>query len=140
MIARKRRFTAAIPLSLVTLITLSAPPPLSGPVFGQGAGQRGPTSGQAALPGPSDDLLAELEIVYKDIHANPELSMQERRTAGIAANRLREQGYEVTEGMGGTGVVGLLRNGEGADSDEAGQGFRFQAGRCSDLMPAPVPR
>ena len=91
MIARKRRFTAAIPLSLATLITLSAPP-LSGPVFGQGAGQRGPTSGQAALPGPSDDLLAELESVYKDIHANPELSMQERRTAGIAANRLREQG------------------------------------------------
>ena len=39
--------------------------------------------------------------------------MQERRTAGIAANRLREQGYEVTEGVGGTGVVGLLRNGEG---------------------------
>jgi amidohydrolase len=112
MISRKRRFTAAIPLSLATLITLSAPP-LSGPVFGQGAGQRGPTSGQAALPGPSDDLLAELESVYKDIHANPELSMQERRTAGIAANRLREQGYEVTEGVGGTGVVGLLRNGEG---------------------------
>ena len=71
-------------------------------------------SGQAALPGPSDDLLAKLESVYKDIHANPELSMQERRTAGIAANWLREQGYEVTEGVGGTGVVGLLRNGEGA--------------------------
>src|SRR4051794_7556585 len=39
--------------------------------------------------------------------------MQERRTAGIAAKWLREQGYEVTEGVGGTGVVGLLRNGEG---------------------------
>ena len=69
---------------------------------------------QAVLPGPSDDLLAKLESTYKDIHANPELSMQERRTAGIAANWLREQGYEVTEGVGGTGVVGLLRNGEGA--------------------------
>ncbi len=65
------------------------------------------------LPGPSGDLLAKLESVYKDIHANPELSMQERRTAGIAAAWLREQGYEVTEGVGGTGVVGLLRNGEG---------------------------
>jgi hypothetical protein len=38
--------------------------------------------------GPADDLLAELERVYKDIHANPELSMQENRTAGIAAEWL----------------------------------------------------
>ncbi|MGD9617966.1 MAG: amidohydrolase [Alphaproteobacteria bacterium] len=71
-------------------------------------------SSQTALPGPSDNLLATLAGVYKDIHANPELSMQERRTAGIAANWLREHGYEVTEGVGGTGVVGLLRNGDGA--------------------------
>ena len=70
-----------------------------------------PTS--ATLPGPSDDLLAELETAYKDLHANPELSMQEHRTSGIAAGWLKEQGYEVTEGVGGTGVVGLLRNGEG---------------------------
>ena len=68
----------------------------------------------SALPGPSDGLLAELEGKYKDIHAHPELSMQERRTAGIAAAWLRQQGYEVTEGVGGTGVVGLLRNGDGA--------------------------
>jgi amidohydrolase len=65
------------------------------------------------LPGPSRDLLAKLEDIYRDIHANPELSMQEHRTAGIAASWLREQGYEVTEGVGQTGVVGLLRNGEG---------------------------
>src|SRR5919199_1692691 len=69
---------------------------------------------QGALPGPSDDLLAELEGAYKDIHAHPELSMQERRTAGVAAAWLRQQGYEATEGVGGTGVVGLLRNGDGA--------------------------
>lgn len=67
-----------------------------------------------ALPGPSEGLLAELEGTYKDMHAHPELSMQERRTAGIAAAWLRRQGYEVTEGVGGTGVVGLLRNGDGA--------------------------
>jgi len=65
------------------------------------------------LPGPTDDLLAKLESIYKDIHANPELSMQEQRTAGIAAGWLRQYGYEVTEKVGGTGVVGLLRNGEG---------------------------
>src|SRR5690349_20800914 len=66
------------------------------------------------LPAPSDGLLAELEGAYKDIHAHPELSMQERRTAGIAAAWLKKHGYEVTEGIGGTGVVGLLRNGDGA--------------------------
>ena len=73
-----------------------------------------PIQGQTGLPGPSDDFLAKLEGIYKDIHANPELAFQERRTAGIAAKWLREQGYEVTEGVGRTGVVGLLRNGEGA--------------------------
>jgi amidohydrolase len=58
-------------------------------------------------------LLPDLESVYKDIHSHPELSMQENRTAGIAAERLRESGYEVTTGVGETGVVGVLRNGEG---------------------------
>jgi amidohydrolase len=59
------------------------------------------------------DLLPGLESLYKDVHAHPELSMQETRTAGIAADRLRTAGYEVTAGVGKTGVVGLLRNGEG---------------------------
>ena len=58
-------------------------------------------------------ILPELERVYIDIHAQPELSMQETRTARIAADRLRDAGYEVTDGIGQTGVVGLLRNGEG---------------------------
>jgi amidohydrolase len=59
------------------------------------------------------DLLPDLERVYTDIHAHPELSMQEKRTAGIAADWLRRAGYDVTDGVGETGVVGLLRNGEG---------------------------
>jgi len=58
-------------------------------------------------------LLPELEPLYKDIHAHPELSMQEKRTAGIAAERLTKAGFEVTTGVGHTGVVGLLRNGAG---------------------------
>lgn len=58
-------------------------------------------------------LLPDLERIYADIHAHPELSMQETRTARIAADRLRGAGYEVTEGVGQTGVVGLLRNGDG---------------------------
>src|SRR5689334_16683518 len=58
-------------------------------------------------------LLPDLETVYKDIHSHPELSMQEDRTAAIAADRLRVAGYEVTTGVGKTGVVGVLRNGDG---------------------------
>ena len=60
-----------------------------------------------------DGLLPDLEALYKDVHSHPELSMQETRTAGLAADRLRAAGYEVTTGVGKTGVVGLLRNGDG---------------------------
>jgi hippurate hydrolase len=62
---------------------------------------------------PLKDLVPTLEAAYKDIHSHPELSMQEHRTAGIAATQLKNNGYEVTSGVGGTGVVGLLRNGDG---------------------------
>ena len=60
-----------------------------------------------------ENVLPDLEKVYTDIHAHPELSMQETRTAGIAAERLRAAGYDVTTGIGKTGVVGVLRNGDG---------------------------
>ena len=60
-----------------------------------------------------DKLLPELEEIYKDIHRNPELSMQEFRTAKIAADYLTKYQYEVSTGIGVTGVVGLLKNGEG---------------------------
>ena len=60
-----------------------------------------------------DGLLPDLEALYKDVHSHPELSMQETRTAGLAADWLRSAGYEVTTGVGKTGVVGLLRNGDG---------------------------
>jgi hippurate hydrolase len=60
-----------------------------------------------------DGMLPDLEALYRDVHSHPELSMQETRTAGLAADRLRAAGYEVTTGVGKTGVVGLLRNGEG---------------------------
>ena len=58
-------------------------------------------------------LIPSLEALYKDVHAHPELSMQETRTAALAADHLRNAGFEVTTGLGKTGVVGLLRNGEG---------------------------
>lgn len=60
-----------------------------------------------------DKLLPELEAIYKDIHQNPELSMQEFRTAKIAADYLTKYQYEVSTQVGVTGVVGLLKNGDG---------------------------
>ena len=59
---------------------------------------------------PETTDLAEL---YRDLHRHPELAFAEHRTAGIVAGELRSLGYEVTEGIGGTGVVGLLTNGDG---------------------------
>ena len=55
----------------------------------------------------------DLDELYRDLHRNPELAFAEHRTAGIVADELRRLGYEVTEGVGGTGVVGSLANGEG---------------------------
>ncbi|HEU4698428.1 MAG TPA: M20 family metallopeptidase [Gemmatimonadales bacterium] len=63
--------------------------------------------------GPLGALLPDLQQLYTDIHAHPELSMQETRTAGLAAERLRAAGFDVTTGVGKTGVVGLLRRGSG---------------------------
>ncbi len=58
-------------------------------------------------------MALDIADIYQDLHANPELSFQEHRTAGIVAAILGELGYSVTTGLGGTGVVGLLANGEG---------------------------
>ena len=60
-----------------------------------------------------EHVLPMIEATYKDLHQNPELALQEMRTAGIVAQKLRESGFEVTEKVGKTGVVGILRNGEG---------------------------
>ena len=44
-----------------------------------------------------DEMLPELEALYKDVHAHPELSMEETRTAGIAAEHLKKCGFEVRQ-------------------------------------------
>jgi hippurate hydrolase len=74
--------------------------------------QQAPSAAAQVLAG-LPNLLPDLEALYTDVHAHPELSMQETRTAGLAADRLRAAGYDVTTDVGGTGVVGLLRNGDG---------------------------
>jgi hippurate hydrolase len=58
-------------------------------------------------------ILPDLEALYTDVHAHPELSLQETRTSKLAADRLRTAGFHVTTGVGKTGVVGVLHNGDG---------------------------
>ncbi|MFQ6155821.1 amidohydrolase [Micrococcus luteus] len=53
------------------------------------------------------------EELYRDFHRNPELSHQEERTSGVVAEQLDGLGYEVHTKVGGTGVVGVLANGDG---------------------------
>ncbi len=78
-------------------------------------------SALAAEPVPSpppalqglDALYPELDALYRNLHQTPELSTQEEKTAAKMAERLRALGYEVTQKVGGHGVVGILRNGKG---------------------------
>ena len=60
-----------------------------------------------------EQLSAGLADFYRDMHQHPELSLREHRSAQLVAGALRPLGFEVTEHVGGTGVVGLLRNGDG---------------------------
>ena len=60
-----------------------------------------------------DEVRPGLAELYQDLHAHPELSFAEHRTAGLIAERLTTLGLEVAEGVGRTGVVGVLRNGDG---------------------------
>ena len=60
-----------------------------------------------------DQVRGWQEELYRDLHRHPELSHQERRTAARVAERLRPAGFEVHERVGGTGVVGVLRRGDG---------------------------
>jgi amidohydrolase len=81
-------------------------------------------SSPASADGPSTALLAKvntaidadtprLTTIFKDLHQHPELGFTETRTAAIVATELKTLGFEVTTGIGKTGVVGVLRNGPG---------------------------
>jgi amidohydrolase len=73
-----------------------------------------PTSSIAATL--SDAIKADmpsLMTLYRDLHANPELSMQEVRTPAKLAPEMRKLGFEVTEHVGKTGVVAVMKNGPG---------------------------
>jgi hippurate hydrolase len=67
----------------------------------------------AAIRGELDRLYPALETLYLDLHRHPELSGVEVKTAAKMAEQLRKAGFEVTTGVGGTGVVGVMKNGKG---------------------------
>jgi amidohydrolase len=60
-----------------------------------------------------DAIYPDLEALYIDLHRNPELAFQETQTAAKLAARLKALGYEVTTGVGRTGVVAVMKNGAG---------------------------
>ena len=68
----------------------------------------------------------ELTEIRRDLHAHPELGLEETRTAEIVARKLAEWGIEVHRGVGGTGVVGVLRSGNG----QAAVGLRADMDAC----------
>lgn len=63
----------------------------------------------AGLPG----IRSGLEDLYRDLHRHPELGLREHRTAKTVSDALRDLGYDVTDGIGGTGVTGVLAGGDG---------------------------
>ncbi len=67
----------------------------------------------ASVLGPLAEAAPGLEELYLDLHRTPELSLQETSTAGKLAARLRTLGFEVTRNVGGAGIVGVLKNGDG---------------------------
>src|SRR3546814_21197146 len=73
-----------------------------------------------AMPAAADPLadavradMPALLALYRDFHRNPELSFQEKQTAARLAAEIRKSGFQVTEGVGGTGVVAVMKNGTG---------------------------
>jgi len=71
-----------------------------------------PASANELREAVAEDMPGLVEL-YRDLHANPELSFQEHETAAKLAERARSLGFDVTEGVGRTGVVAVMENGEG---------------------------
>jgi len=67
----------------------------------------------AAVPKEVQSVYPEVQALYVDLHQHPELSSHEIETAAKLASKLRSLGYEVTEHVGGTGIVAILKNGPG---------------------------
>ena len=77
------------------------------------APQTKPTAWTAPSAEQVNAVYSDVEALYLDLHRNPELSLHEQQTAAKLAERMKALGYEVTTGVGGVGVVAVLRNGQG---------------------------
>ncbi len=94
-------------MKLTTVFKILA---LSAPLFCHEAGSAGLPS---AMDNELNAMTPDVESFYIDLHRNPELAFNEYMTANKLAKRVKALGYEVTTGVGGTGVVAILRNGPG---------------------------
>src|SRR3546814_7851986 len=81
-----------------------------------------------AMPAAAQELRGEvakqmpsLMAIYKDLHAHPELSFMEVRSAGILAAEARKLGFKVTEKVGGTGIVAVMENGPGRSEEHTSE-------------------
>lgn len=72
-----------------------------------------PSSAATVVLAGLDDIRGRQEDLYRTLHQHPELSHQEHDTAAAVAERLQQSGFQVHAGIGGTGVVGVLANGDG---------------------------
>ena len=105
----KRAESRATRIAARLLATIVAAAILVAATAGAVAPAKSPVSPLAGL----DAIYPELYAFYLDVHQHPELSLKEVRTAERLAAAMKRGGYEVTTGVGGTGVVGVLRNGTG---------------------------
>lgn len=80
---------------------------------GGAAAQTKPTPWTAPSADQVNAVYGGVEALYFDLHRNPELAFHEQRTAAKLADIVKALGYEVTTGVGGTGIVAVLRNGPG---------------------------
>src|SRR5690348_12104235 len=82
-------------------------------VSGSSKTQTTADSSAARVLAGQDGIMKWQEDVYRTLHQHPELSNEEQHTAPTAADTLRKGGYEVHDKIGTTGVVGILKNGDG---------------------------
>jgi amidohydrolase len=95
---------AALRLSAIALVLTA----MAGP-----AAARSVAADKATIDAQLDKAYPHLDALYKDIHEHPELGFQETATAAKLAAEMRALGFEVTEHVGGTGIVAIYRNGAG---------------------------
>src|SRR5258706_13791107 len=82
-------------------------------LFAPGASAQTSRPGDGIGAAQVDAIYPDIEKLYIDLHQNPELSLHEQRTAATLAARVKALGFEVTTGVGGTGIVAILKNGPG---------------------------